>query len=259
MNRISKLFQEKKGKVLSIYFTAGFPELEDTLTILESVQEAGADLVEIGMPFSDPLADGPTIQASGQQALQNGMSLKKLMEQLAHCRPKIQLPILLMGYTNPVFQYGMENFLRDCKEVGVDGLILPDLPLSLYAEKYQTLFRKYELANILLVTPETSKERMKQINALCSGFIYAVSSSSTTGSDKDWNRQEAYFKKLEASQLDHPILTGFGVKDEASFQAASKYTHGAIIGTAFIKTLQKQGELKTNIHQFIKSIKPDAK
>ena len=258
MNRISTLFQEKKGKVLSIYFTAGFPELEDTLTVLESLQEAGADLVEIGMPFSDPLADGPTIQASGQQALQNGMSLKKLMEQLAHCRPKIQLPILLMGYTNPILQYGFESFLRDCQQVGVDGLILPDLPLPLYKEKYKALFAQYGLANILLVTPETSEQRMKQINALCSGFIYAVSSSSTTGSDKDWSRQEAYFKRLEGYQLDHPILTGFGVKDNASFQAASKHTRGAIIGTAFIKTLQEPGDLQTNIHRFIKSIKPEA-
>lgn len=255
MSRITDLFQKKERDILSIYFTAGYPSLEDTTIILRCLQEAGADMVEIGMPFSDPLADGPVIQESSQQALQNGMSLEVLFGQLKGCRNDIQLPIVLMGYMNPVLQYGIESFLKQCKLVGVDGLILPDLPMDEYEEHYKTLFEQCEIDNILLVTPETTDERLKRIDMLSKGFIYAVSSSSTTGTDKDWNKQERYFKHLQESRLRNPVLAGFGIKDHASFEAAGRYTNGAIIGTAFIKTLSPSESLRTIIPSFIQQIK----
>ncbi len=254
MNRINKLFQEKNKDILSIYFTAGYPQLEDTLSVLENLQNAGADMVEIGMPFSDPLADGPVIQESSKKALENGMSLKVLFEQLKGSREKINIPIILMGYLNPVMQFGLENFLEKCREVGVDGLILPDLPLEEYQEEYRSLFIQNGISNIFLVTPETSEERLKYIDDLSTGFIYAVSSSSTTGTDKDWKKQENYFERLQNSSLKHPVLAGFGVKDHESFMSASRHTRGAIIGTAFIKALQKEGTLQENIQNFIGGI-----
>lgn len=254
MSSIKNLFNTKKDPVLSIYFTAGFPELDDTLSILKSLEAHGVDLVEIGMPFSDPLADGPVIQASSQQALKNGMSLKKLFEQLSDCRKEVQMPIVLMGYLNPVLQFGMENFLKACQETGVNGLILPDLPVEEYEKDYQDLFEKYGIDIIFLVTPETTKKRLETIDRLTSGFIYAVSSSSTTGKDQNWNLQEAYFQKLEDAQLSRPVLVGFGIKDKASFQAASKYTQGAIIGTAFIRAIQEKGKLEENIQKFVRKI-----
>ncbi len=256
MNQITNLFRQKNDeKLLSIYFTAGFPQLEDTNTILKALQDSGVDLVEIGMPFSDPLADGPTIQASGQQALKNGMNLKTLFEQLKNRDPEIRLPLILMGYLNPILQFGMEDFLRHCQEAGIAGLIIPDLPLPVYEKEYKTLFQEHDIDFILLVTPETSEERLHQIDKLGSGFIYAVSSSSTTGTDKDWKKQEEYFKKLKNSKLRLPVLAGFGVKDNASYKAASIHTSGAIIGTAFIKALQQEGALETRISNFIKRIK----
>lgn len=256
MNKLTALFnKEKEEKLLSIYFTAGFPNIDDTNVILEELQHNGVDFVEIGMPFSDPLADGPTIQASGLQALKNGMTIKKLFKQLRARKDTITIPIVLMGYLNPVLQYGMEDFLKDCKETGVSGVILPDLPLSVYEERYQDLFTKYDITNTMLVTPETSDKRLEEINRLCSGFIYAVSSSSTTGTDKNWTAQENYFKKLKDYNFKQPVITGFGVKDKASFDAASKYTNGAIIGTAFIKAIQQKGNLKESIADFIKQIK----
>ncbi len=255
MNRINKLFQEKKEDILSIYFTAGYPDLKDTRAVLKNLQDAGADMVEIGMPFSDPLADGPVIQESSKKALENGMSLAVLFEQLKDCRKEINMPIVLMGYLNPVMQYGIEKFLTSCKAVGVDGTILPDLPLGEYEEEYKTLFTQNGISNIFLVTPETSAERIKYIDQLSSGFIYAVSSSSTTGKDKDWNLQEGYFKRLKDSNLKHPVLAGFGVKDHESFVAATEHTNGAIIGTAFIRTLTKADNLSTSIISFIQQVK----
>lgn len=255
MSRIKNLFNTKKDPVLSIYFTAGFPQLDDTLPVLKSLEAHGVDMVEIGMPFSDPLADGPVIQASSQEALKNGMSLKTLFAQLKDCRKEVEMPIVLMGYLNPVLQFGMENFLKACQATGVNGLILPDLPVEEYEKDYQDLFEKYGIAIIFLVTPETTAERLKTIDRLTTGFIYAVSSSSTTGKDQNWNLQEAYFQKLETAQLKNPVLVGFGIKDKASFQAASKHTQGAIIGTAFIRAIQKKGELEDNIQTFIQTIK----
>lgn len=255
MNRINELFSYKKGKVLSIYFTAGYPQLDDTREVLKSLQESGADMVEIGMPFSDPLADGPVIQASSLQALQNGMSLEVLFEQLRNCREDINVPIILMGYLNPVMQFGMKRFIETAAAVGVDGLILPDLPLHEYEETYKTLFEQHGIRLVFLVTPETTDERLKRIDGLSNGFIYAVSSSSTTGKDKDWNVQENYFKRLEDSHLKNPVMAGFGVKDKTSFEAASRHTRGAIIGTAFIKALQQSSaSINDSVKSFMKGI-----
>lgn len=254
MSRITNLFKNKPKDILNIYFTAGYPALEDTVNVLESLQEAGVDMVEIGLPFSDPLADGPVIQRSSHQALENGMSLNLLFSQLKDSRKSIHFPIVLMGYLNPIMQYGIENFLKECQTIGIDGLILPDLPLEEYEAHYQSLFKQYGVDNILLVTPETSQERLRRIDKLSSGFIYAVSSSSTTGTDKDWDKQKNYFKNLKDSALKNPILTGFGVKNKETFKAATQYTNGAIIGSAFVKTLQAEGALDDKVKKFISGI-----
>lgn len=254
MSRIKNLFEKTEKKLLSIYFTAGFPELNDTTRVLKQLEKDGVDLVEIGMPFSDPLADGPVIQESSQKALKNGMNLKTLFEQLKNCRDEVSIPIVLMGYLNPVMRFGLENFLRNCQEAGVDGVILPDLPLSEF-EKNKALFEQYGIAMIFLVTPETADERLKTIDLHTTGFLYAVSSSSTTGKDQDWKKQDTYFKRLQNSKLQNPVLVGFGIKDKTSFQAATQYTDGAIIGTAFIKAIQKEGKLEDLISNFITEIR----
>lgn len=255
-NRITKLFNTKKSEVLNIYFTAGFPKLEDTVTIIEGLEEAGADLVEIGMPFSDPLADGPTIQASNDVALANGMSLNKLFEQLEGIRDKVNIPIILMGYINPVLVYGVERFCKKAAEVGVDGVILPDLPSAEYNMLYKQVFEENNLSNIFLVTPQTSEKRIKEIDASANGFIYAVSTNSTTGNEtKGTVGQEAYFERLKNAQLNNPVLIGFNIKDNASFSNANKYANGAIIGSAFIKMLEKSTALKEDIKSFVASVR----
>ncbi len=221
MNRIKKLFELKKKNILSIYFTAGFPKLNDTKEILRALQENGADLIEIGIPYSDPLADGPVIQQSSMQALQNGMSIKLLFEQLNKFQDAPleignegnEVPFILMGYLNPVLQYGFEKFCEDAKRVGVDGIILPDLPIYEYESQYKRIFEKNDLNFIFLITPETSEERIRKIDALSNGFIYAVSSSSITGTDKNMDVQESYFQRLEKMQLKNQILIGFGIRD----------------------------------------------
>ena len=239
MNRIKKLFSEKKKNIVSIYFTAGFPQLNDTNTILDALQKHGADLIEIGMPYSDPLADGPVIQHSSMKALQNGMSIKLLFEQLNELRDippsEVRGPLILMGYLNPVLQYGIEKFCSDAHDAGIDGIILPDLPLHEYQTEYKKLFEKYKLDFIFLVTPETSEKRIRKIDALSKGFIYAVSSSSTTGVNKDMAEQQKYFQRLESMKLKNPIMIGFGIKDNETFKQACKHAAGAIIGTAYIK------------------------
>jgi tryptophan synthase alpha chain len=255
MNRINQLFQQRTHNILSIYFTAGYPALEDTLPILQSLQEAGVDLVEVGMPFSDPLADGPVIQESSTQAIATGMTIAKLMEQLQDLRPQISMPVVLMGYLNPVLQYGMEAFCEKCAQVGVDGVILPDLPMDEFERDYKATFEKYGLHFILLVTPETSETRIRELDQVSGGFIYAVSSSSTTGKDKDIGDQQAYFKKLQALELRNPVLVGFGIKDKATFEAACAHTRGAIIGTAFVKTLGSSPNIQSAIASFIKSVR----
>ena len=255
MNRIDQLFASKQTGILNIYCTAGFPALEDTLPVMTALQAHGADMIELGMPFSDPLADGPVIQDSSTRALQNGMSLKKLFAQLKDFRKNIHVPVILMGYLNPVMQFGIEQFLQQCAATGVDGLILPDLPMQEYEQEYRPLFEKYGLHLIFLVTPETSEARIRQIDALSKGFVYAVSSSSTTGKDKDMKGQQAYFERLKALQLKNPVLIGFGIKDKPTFDTACAYSNGAIIGTAFIKAVENAKDLDGTIKQFIQSVK----
>jgi len=255
MNRLQQLFSKKTSQILNIYFTAGYPKLHDTMPILEALQEAGADMVEIGMPFSDPLADGETIQQSSLQALENGMKLTVLFEQLAEMRQRIQLPVVLMGYLNPVLQFGIEKFCQQCQAVGVDALILPDLPLAEYEALYRPTFQKYGLENIFLITPQTKEERIRMIDQLSEAFIYMVSSASTTGTRQGISEeQEAYFKRIQAMQLKNPCLIGFGISDAASFQTASRYSQGAIIGSAFIKHLGKSSNAAEAAKQFVQGI-----
>jgi tryptophan synthase alpha chain len=255
MNRIDQLFANKQNGILNIYCTAGFPGPEDTLRVMTALQTAGADMIELGMPFSDPLADGPVIQESSTRALQNGMSLKKLFTQLKDFRKTIHLPVILMGYLNPVLQFGVEAFLQQCAEKGVDGLILPDLPMAEYDREYKPLFDKYGLHLIFLVTPETSDARLREIDAHSKGFVYAVSSSSTTGKDKDMKGQLNYFERLKAMQLKNPVLIGFGIKDKPTFDTACTYSNGAIIGTAFIKAIENSKDIDGTVQQFVQSVK----
>jgi tryptophan synthase alpha chain len=256
MTRIGQLFERKKKNVLNVYFTAGFPELNDTLTIMKWLQEAGADMIELGMPYSDPLADGPVIQSSSAIALSNGMTIRKLFEQLKNFREEIQLPVLLMGYLNPILQYGFENFCRDASEAGVDGLILPDLPMFEFKNEFGAIIKKYGLDFVFLVTPETEVMRVRELDQLSDGFLYAVSSSSTTGSQAALGDQDSYFKKLQSLKLKNPVLIGFGIRDRASFSVACLNANGAIIGTAFIKILEKatRHEMYGRIKEFIRSI-----
>lgn len=259
MNRIDKLFQQRNEPVLNIYFTAGFPKLEDTRTILSGLQAAGADLIEIGIPYSDPVADGPTIQQSNKTALENGMSLRLLMQQLKGFREEVQLPVVLMGYFNPIVQYGVEEFCQDCQEVGIDGLILPDLPMYEYLTLYKPLFEKHGLHNIFLISPQTSEQRIREIDRNSAGFIYMVSSASITGAKTGISEEQvAYFKRVEAMQLKNPRLIGFGISDRDSFLQASQYAQGAIIGSAFIRLLEKSQNLDQDIKEFVSSIKQPA-
>ena len=246
MSRIKELFAKKKKNVLNIYCTAGYPKLDSTLTVMKALQDGGADLIELGMPYSDPLADGPVIQASSGKALENGMSIVKLLNQLQGFRSSIRVPVLLMGYMNPVLQYGFDKFCAAAAAAGVDGLILPDLPIYEFETEYGPVIQKYGLDFIFLVTPETSPERIRRVDALGSAFLYAVSSSSTTGKDKDLNGQQAYFERLQQMGLRNPVLVGFGIRDKASFEAACLHANGAIIGTAYIRALE-QAEAQADV------------
>jgi tryptophan synthase alpha chain len=254
MNRIKKLFSEKNKNILSIYFTAGFPKLNETGKILSALQKHGADLIEIGMPYSDPLADGPVIQQSSMIALNNGITIKKLFEQLENCRNNIHLPLILMGYLNPVLQYGIEKFCRDAHNAGIDGIILPDLPLYEYENEYKSIFEKFNLDFIFLITPETTADRIRKIDDLSSGFIYAVSSSSITGTDKNMDAQEQYFQRLEDMKLKNPVMVGFGIKDFQTFSQACRHTAGAIIGTAYIKAIKNSVNIELDTSKFLNSI-----
>ena len=256
-NRLTELFEQKKENVLNIYFTAGYPKLEDTVTILKALEKAGVDLIEIGMPYSDPIADGPVIQKSGEQALINGMSIKKLFAQLEGIRKEVSIPITLMGYVNPVLQYGMEAFLAKCGELGIDGLILPDLPMQEYLDLYKDSFEKNNVSNVFLVTPQTDEERLKWIDSNTNGFIYVVSTNSTTGNEskgKNTSEMQAYFERIKNSNLQSPTLIGFNIKDNASYSNACKYANGAIIGSAFIRALD-ENRLEESIEEFVKGIR----
>ncbi|HMN90384.1 MAG TPA: tryptophan synthase subunit alpha [Saprospiraceae bacterium] len=240
MNRIQQLFQKKKENILNIYFTAGFPRLHDTEDIILALEKGGVDLIEIGMPYSDPLADGPTIQQSGEVALANGMTLELLFQQIVAVRAKTEIPLVLMGYFNQVMQYGEERFFRKCAEVGIDGLILPDMPLHVYEEQYQDLFSELNLSISFLITPQTPEARIRKIDALSRGFIYMVSSASITGAkDGISEAQLAYFNRINNMQLKNPRLIGFGISNYDTFITACKYASGAIIGSAFIRALSE--------------------
>jgi tryptophan synthase alpha chain len=257
MNRITALFKEKSQNVLNIYFTAGFPTLNDTPDILKALQEGGADIVEIGMPYSDPVADGETIQDSNQAALENGMSIKVLFEQLENIRAEgVTLPIILMGYLNPVYQYGIENFCKKCKEIGIDGLILPDLPVDEYFREYKAIFESYGILNIFLITPQTSEDRIRKIDEISDGFIYMVSSASVTGATSGINAgMEEYFNRVNAMNLKNPRLIGFGIKDKETFSKAAQYASGAIIGSQFVRIIGTAKNLKEDIITYVKSLR----
>jgi tryptophan synthase alpha chain len=253
MNRIQQKLSEDK-KLLSIYFTAGYPQLEDTVPILQQLQDSGVDMIEIGLPFSDPLADGPTIQQSSARALKNGMHTALLFEQLKDIRKTIHIPLLLMGYFNPVLQYGVEAFCSQCRKIGIDGLILPDLPLKEFQQEYEALFRKFGLLNTFLITPQTSEDRIRQIDKATEGFIYMVSSASTTGAREGFDEaQNQYFKRIAAMGLRNPQIVGFGISNAQTFARATTHSKGAIIGSAFIKYLSQNGT--SDIHSFIKRIR----
>ncbi|SDS62660.1 tryptophan synthase subunit alpha [Gramella sp. MAR_2010_147] len=253
MNRINKKLQEDH-KLLSIYFTSGYPDFGDTEKIIVDLEKSGVDFIEIGLPFSDPLADGPTIQESSTKALKKGMTTFKLFEQLKNIREKVEIPLIIMGYFNPILQFGVEEFCRKCQETGIDGLIIPDLPVDVYHEQYQELFKKYGLRNIFLITPQTSDERIQFIDSVSNGFIYMVSSASVTGSTSGFGEDtRAYFKRINDLQLKNPQIVGFGIKDNETFNQATEYSKGAIIGSAFIKHLNEKGT--SNIGSFVQSVK----
>lgn len=255
MARIEELFKNKRQNILSMYCTAGYPKLDSTVEVMRALQNNGADLIELGMPYSDPLADGPVIQASNAKAIENGMTIAKLFAQLKDMRITIKIPVILMGYMNPVLQYGFDKFCSKAAEVGVDGLILPDLPMYEYESEYGEIIKKHALNFIFLVTPETEEERIRQIDKLSTGFLYAVSSSSTTGSNKEISHQQPYFKKLHDLKLRNPVIVGFGIKDKPDFLAACKHTNGAIIATAYIKTLKNTEDINAATKEFLQTIK----
>lgn len=255
MNRIQSKLQENstEKKLLSIYFTAGYPNLNNTVSIIENLEKSGVEMIEIGLPFSDPLADGPTIQESSTQALKNGMTTEILFSQLENIRESVKIPLLIMGYFNPILQYGIEKFCKKCVEVGIDGLIIPDLPIDVYHEEYQAIFEKYDLINVLLITPQTSDKRIRFIDSISRGFIYMVSSASTTGAKNTFGESQTnYFERIKKMNLKTPQIVGFGISNKETFLQATKTTKGAIIGSAFVKFL-KENTIE-NIPIFIQSI-----
>lgn len=253
MNRINQTLNQDK-KLLSIYFTAGFPQLEDTVPILEQLQEADVDMIELGLPFSDPLADGPTIQESSTQALRNGMTTDKLFTQLEGIRARIHVPLIVMGYFNPMMQYGVERFCKRCQEVGIDGLIIPDLPADVYHTQYQSLFQQYGLLNMFLITPQTPDERIRYIDQVSEGFIYMVSSAATTGAQGSFgDTQQHYFQRIADMKLQSKLLVGFGISNAETYQSAVAHSQGAIIGSAFIKHLEENGN--QSVQAFVKTIR----
>ncbi len=255
MNRITTLFKNKKSHILNVYFTAGYPNLSDTEGVIHALENEGVDLIELGMPYSDPLADGPTIQESGAKALENGMTVDTLFNQIENVRKTSQIPLILMGYYNQVMQYGDTLFFQKCKEMGVDGLILPDLPLEVYEKQYKKLLAEAGITISFLITPQTPEARIRKIDKLSTGFVYIVSSYAITGAKTGISdTQIDYFKRVQAMKLKNPTLIGFGISDKETFDTACQYANGAIIGSAFIKALTKGNDVKEVTKQFIASI-----
>lgn len=255
-NRVTKLFGTKHKNILSVFFTAGYPSGQDTIPIAEYLQKAGVDMIEIGIPFSDPIADGPTIQESNKVALDQGMSVALLLQQVSELRAKIEIPVVLMGYLNPVMQYGIEKFFKEAAKVGVDGLILPDLPLEEYELHYKDLCESLNLSISFLISPTTSEKRIRKIDSLSSGFIYAVSSSSTTGAKQEFSsEQRTYFESLDSMKLKNPFLIGFGISNKMTYQQACEYSAGAIVGSSFITMLKSSTNLQTDIEMFVQSLR----
>ncbi len=255
MNRIQQLFHSKKENILSVYFCAGHPTLESTLPNIKALQSGGIDMVEIGIPFSDPLADGPTIQGAASKALKNGMSLHKLFDQLENVRQSVSMPLILMGYLNPILHYGYEAFCRRCQEVGIDGLIIPDLPFDRFQLEYADITKRYGLELVFLVTPETPEARIREIDAHSSGFIYAVSSASVTGAQQSFSdAKQAYFARLQSMHLNNPLLVGFGISNKATREAACAYTSGVIVGSKFVTLLSESTSPDVAVNKLIKAL-----
>ncbi|WP_462318035.1 tryptophan synthase subunit alpha [Marinilabilia sp.] len=255
MEKLQALFKQKKD-LLSVYFTAGFPNIDSTLPVLKALEEGGADFVEIGMPYSDPLADGPVIQNSSTVALKNGMSLKVLFEQLKDVKKSVKIPMILMGYFNPVLKFGVEEFIEQCKEVGISGMIIPDLPYETYIEKYEKLFTENGISNIFLITPQTPDDRIKNLDKASTSFIYMVSSAAVTGARDGLSpKQVEYFERVNSMGLNTPRMVGFGISNHESYKEVCQYAHGAIVGSAFIKHLESNGDDHEGIVGFIKKLK----
>ncbi|MFO0467869.1 MAG: tryptophan synthase subunit alpha [Bacteroidota bacterium] len=255
LNRLTKLFENKRENLLTVYFTAGYPKLDDTETIICSLAESGTNIIEIGIPYSDPLADGPVIQESGMAAIDNGMTLQVLFNQLTDIRTKTQVPLILMGYFNQLLQYGVDKFLDDCVKTGIDGLIIPDLPLMEYEQFYKDKLTQRNISISFLITPQTEESRIHKVDALSTGFIYVVSDSSITGMKTGIsNQQISYFERIKSLHLKTPQLIGFGISDRESYLTASKYANGAIIGSAFIKHLKGKNEVDKATETFINLI-----
>ena len=255
-NRIKELFKRKKKNILSVFYTAAYPTLQSTAIIGEALERAGADIIEIGVPYSDPIADGPTIQESNKVALKNGITLAVILEQVKEMRKKVSIPVILMGYVNPIMQYGVEKFAHAASDAGVDGVILPDLPMDAYLAEYQTLFNKLNISNTFLISPTTSEARIRKVDSETDGFIYAVSASSITGAKGSFaDEQLQYFKKLQDLKLKNPYLIGFGISNHDTFATASSFGAGAIVGSAFITMLQQSKNIETDIATFVKSLR----
>ena len=255
MNRINQLFSEKKGNILSIYFCAGHPTLDGTLPTLQALQDGGIDLVEIGIPFSDPMADGPVIQDAATKALRNGMTLARLFAQLREVRQHIHIPLLLMGYLNVIYRFGFEQFCRQCKECGIDGAIIPDLPFDIYLCDYKPIADQYDLRIVMLITPETSEERIRLIDQHTDGFIYEVSTDATTGAQATFGPATInYFQRIRDMQLHNPTLVGFGISNKATVEAAQQYSHGCIIGSKFVKLLDQSSTPQDAVNALMEQI-----
>jgi len=255
MNRINLLFERKKENILSVYFTAGFPQFDETILTLKTLQQNEIDLVEIGVPFSDPMADGIVIQNSSQQALKNGMSIRKLFEQLVNVREHIHIPLVMMGYLNPIMQFGFEEFCHECSNVGIDGMIIPDLPMSDFLTEYKEIAEKYGLEFIFLITPETSDERIRLIDSHTNGFIYMVSSAAVTGTQTSFDGKVEYFNRINAMHLKNPRLIGFGISNKSTLEMVYKYSSGAIIGSAFIKALEQTQDVEKGVALLLEKLK----